>query len=70
MKAENVHQTSKTLEYLTIMIADQKFGIPVLQIQDVLREQRSRAFPSPHRRSRGRSTCGGASSRPSTCASA
>lgn len=45
MKAENVHQTSKTLEYLTIMIADQKFGIPVLQIQDVLREQKVTRIP-------------------------
>lgn len=26
-------------DYLTVMIADQRFGIPVLQIQDVLRKQ-------------------------------
>lgn len=45
MKAENVHQTSKTLEYLTILIDDQKFGIPVLQIQDVLREQKVTRIP-------------------------
>ncbi|MCL4679231.1 MAG: chemotaxis protein CheW [Alphaproteobacteria bacterium] len=45
MKAENAHQTSKTLEYLTILIDDQKFGIPVLQIQDVLREQKVTRIP-------------------------
>ncbi len=45
MKVENAHQTSKTLEYLTILIDDQKFGIPVLQIQDVLREQKVTRIP-------------------------
>jgi purine-binding chemotaxis protein CheW len=32
-------------DYLTIMIAEQRFGIPVLQVQDVLREQRVTRIP-------------------------
>jgi purine-binding chemotaxis protein CheW len=45
MKADTVHNTGKTLEYLTILVDDQKFGIPVLQIQDVLREQKVTRIP-------------------------
>lgn len=30
---------SRSHDYLTVSIADQRFGIPVLQVQDVLREQ-------------------------------
>lgn len=45
MKAETVLNMSKTLEYLTVIIDEQKFGIPVLQIQDVLREQRVTRIP-------------------------
>jgi len=37
--------SGQTTEYLTVMIADQKFGIPVLQIQDVLREQKVTRIP-------------------------
>lgn len=32
-------------EYLTVSIADQRFGIPVLQVQDVLREQKVTRIP-------------------------
>lgn len=45
MKADRVHHTGKTLEYLTIIVDEQKFGIPVLQIQDVLREQKVTRIP-------------------------
>lgn len=45
MKADTVHNSGKTLEYLTILVDDQKFGIPVLQIQDVLREQKVTRIP-------------------------
>lgn len=45
MKADTAHNTGKTLEYLTILVDDQKFGIPVLQIQDVLREQKVTRIP-------------------------
>ncbi len=34
-----------TSDYLTVMIAKQRFGIPVLQIQDVLRQQRVTHVP-------------------------
>ncbi|MGH1403584.1 MAG: chemotaxis protein CheW [Alphaproteobacteria bacterium] len=34
-----------TQDFLTIMIADQRFGIPVLQVQDVLREQKVTKIP-------------------------
>ena len=36
---------SDTKDYLTIMIAEQRFGIPVLQVQDVLRQQRMTRIP-------------------------
>ena len=32
-------------DYLTVMIAGQRFGIPVLQIQDILREQKMTYIP-------------------------
>lgn len=35
----------RTKDYLTINIADQRFGIPVLQVQDVLREQAVTKIP-------------------------
>ena len=35
----------RTKDYLTINIADQRFGIPVLQVQDVLREQTVTKIP-------------------------
>jgi len=34
-----------TKDYLTVMIADQRFGIPVLQVQDVLRPQKVTRIP-------------------------
>ncbi|MCB1681734.1 MAG: chemotaxis protein CheW [Rhodospirillales bacterium] len=37
--------SEQTTEFLTVLIADQKFGIPVLQIQDVLREQKVTRIP-------------------------
>lgn len=39
----NEHMPAR--DYLTIMIASQRFGIPVLQVQDVLREQRVTKIP-------------------------
>ncbi|MGH1455752.1 MAG: chemotaxis protein CheW [Alphaproteobacteria bacterium] len=41
---DNVDNKSKQ-DYLTIQIADQRFGIPVLQIEDVLREQAVTKIP-------------------------
>lgn len=42
------HETepkNRSRDYLTIMIAEQRFGIPVLQVQDVLRDQRVTKIP-------------------------
>jgi len=36
---------NESKDYLTVMIAGQRFGIPVLQVQDVLREQRVTHIP-------------------------
>ena len=36
---------NRSNEYLTVSIADQRFGIPVLQVQDVLREQSVTRIP-------------------------
>ncbi len=36
---------NESRDYLTVMIAGQRFGIPVLQVQDVLREQRVTRIP-------------------------
>lgn len=36
---------NRTVDYLTIIIKDQLFGIPVLQVQDVLRQQRVTYVP-------------------------
>lgn len=36
---------ANTRDYLTIMIGDQTFGIPILQVQDVLGEQRVTKVP-------------------------
>jgi len=36
---------SESKDYLTVMIAGQRFGIPVLQVQDVLREQKVTRIP-------------------------
>ncbi len=44
MEHEEVDNNSSK-DYLTIMISDQTFGIPVLQVQDVLREQEVTKIP-------------------------
>ena len=36
---------NQSRDYLTVMIAGQRFGIPVLQVQDVLREQKVTRIP-------------------------
>jgi purine-binding chemotaxis protein CheW len=38
-------ENHNTRDFLTIIIADQRFGIPVLQVQDVLRQQRITRIP-------------------------
>lgn len=43
--AQSIATDSKTRDYLTVIIADQRFGIPVLQIQDVLRQQKVTRIP-------------------------
>lgn len=35
----------RSSDYLTVSIAEQRFGIPVLQVQDVLREQKVTRIP-------------------------
>jgi len=39
------HEIDQSKDFLTIEIADQKFGVPVLQVQDVLREQKVTHVP-------------------------
>lgn len=41
--ADHQHETLR--DYLTIMIGDQMFGIPILQVQDVLGEQKVTRVP-------------------------
>ncbi len=45
MRDSALEENSCLTEYLTVMIADQRFGIPVLQVQDVLREQKVTKVP-------------------------
>lgn len=46
MSEENLkHANHESKDYLTVMIAGQRFGIPVLQVQDVLREQNVTKIP-------------------------
>lgn len=45
MNENTLAQNKRTEDYLTIMIAGQRFGIPVLQVQDVLREQSVTKIP-------------------------
>lgn len=40
-----VSSNKRTVDYVTMMIADQMFGIPVLQVQDVLGPQRITRIP-------------------------
>lgn len=44
---DNTHtiENHNTKDYLTVIIADQRFGIPVLQVQDVLRQQKITRVP-------------------------
>lgn len=42
---KEMSNASETKDYLTITIADQSFGIPVLQVQDVLGEQQVTNIP-------------------------
>ncbi len=45
MSDHNENDNMRTKEYLTIIIEQQRFGIPVLQVQDVLREQKVTRIP-------------------------
>lgn len=47
MSEETLSQQTdnESKDYLTVMIAEQRFGIPVLQVQDVLREQTVTRIP-------------------------
>lgn len=47
MSEETLSQqaSKESKDYLTVMIAGQRFGIPVLQVQDVLREQKVTHIP-------------------------
>ena len=46
MNATAEHTASHNArDYLTVIIAEQRFGIPVLQVQDVLREQKVTRIP-------------------------
>lgn len=45
MQAKEETASSTTRDYLTIMIGDQIFGIPILQVQDVLGEQKVTRVP-------------------------
>lgn len=44
-RAGEVDESEAQTEYLTILIGKQMFGIPVLQVQDVLRKQRMTRVP-------------------------
>ncbi len=43
--AHKVEETAQTREFLTIVLADQMFGIPILQVQDVLGAQKITRIP-------------------------
>lgn len=44
-RAGDMGDVNKTVDFLTLQIDDQLFGIPVLQVQDVLRQQRVTRVP-------------------------
>lgn len=44
-RAGEVDEGPQTTEFLTVIVENQMFGIPVLQVQDVLREQRVTRVP-------------------------
>ncbi len=56
--------------FVTLTVADQLCGVPVLGVRDILGEQRSRAFRSRRPRSPAASICAAASSLRSICGSA
>lgn len=45
MSEEMIDAENESKDYLTMNIAGQRFGIPVLQVQDVLREQKVTRVP-------------------------
>ncbi|MCB1783146.1 MAG: chemotaxis protein CheW [Alphaproteobacteria bacterium] len=45
MKQQQLDISYRSKDYLTVMIAGQRFGVPVLQVQDVLRDQRVTKIP-------------------------
>lgn len=45
LPAEQIHKNTNEKEFLTIHIADQLFGIPVLQVEDVLGKQQVTQIP-------------------------
>lgn len=45
LAAVSAHAAEETVDYVTMTIADQLFGIPVLQVQDVLGQQRITRIP-------------------------
>jgi purine-binding chemotaxis protein CheW len=46
MNDKEIHEAGLgSKDYLTIMIAGQRFGIPILQVQDVLRDQKVTKIP-------------------------
>ncbi len=45
MSDVQAHEIDQSKDFLTIEIAEQKFGVPVLQVQDVLREQKVTHVP-------------------------
>ena len=57
-------------EFVTLTVADQLCGVPVLGVRDMLGDRRSRAFRWRRRRSPAASTCAAGSSPRSTCAAA
>ncbi|MFP4097302.1 MAG: chemotaxis protein CheW [Alphaproteobacteria bacterium] len=44
-KETSIQEDEESSDYLTVTIAGQRFGIPVLQVQDVLREQTVTRIP-------------------------
>ena len=56
--------------FVTLTVADQLCGVPVLGVRDILASRRSRASRSRRRRSPAASICAAASSPRSTCGAA
>lgn len=45
MMKDNTEKLHDTKDYLTVIIAGQRFGIPILQVQDVLKDQKVTRIP-------------------------